>query len=313
VLAAFIVSAAAHVPATLSAQEKTLQPGVAYFDAEKYVEFTPGSLPIVLTSPHGGALKPKEVANRTEGVLGADRNTQELTREIQAEFLRRTGRPPHVIISLLHRSKLDPNREIKEAAQGDPRAEKAWHNFHNSIRAAVRNAVETHGFAFLIDIHGHGHEIDWVELGYGLSSTNLNQSDAKLDESGLDAVSTLNDIATAGHITSFAQVLRGPKSLGALLQARGYRVVPGPRDPGPGKNRYFNGGYIVRTYARDTKGVDGVQIEAHLRGVRDTPAERKAFAKALVDSMILFLEEHYRYAIVPASKASSGSPVAATP
>lgn len=297
-----------------SAQTKTLKPGTAYIDPDKYVEFQPGALPIVLTSPHGGRSKPNKVADRTKGVLGADTNTQELTRAIQAEFIRRTGLPAHTVISLLHRSKLDPNREIKEAAQGDPEAEKAWHLFHNSIKAALRTAVQTHGFAFIIDIHGHGHEIQRLELGYSIDGGRFNQTDTELDRDNLGPASTLNDLMASGRAPSFAQLMRGPDSLGALLEARGFRSVPGPRDPGPKRFPYFNGGYISRTYARDVPGVDGVQIESHFRGVRATPEDRRQFAEALVDTMIVFLERHYRYSIVPAKfTPAPGAPAPVQP
>ena len=37
----------------------------------------------------------------------------------------------------LHRSKLDPNREIIEAAQGDPESERAWWEFQTFIEEAT--------------------------------------------------------------------------------------------------------------------------------------------------------------------------------
>lgn len=271
-------------------------PGQTYLDRDKFIEWQFGDLPIVLTAAHGGHLKPKHVRSRTDGVLGADVNTQELTRAIAAEFLRRTGRPPHLILALLHRSKLDANREIDEAAQGDPLAQKAWHHFHTGVRTSLQHATEAHGFAFIIDIHGHAHPTEWIELGYGIGTRDLNRPDASLDSAAVATTSTLNDLAAAKPTRSFAELLRGPRSLGALLVAHGYRSVPSPSDPGPKSARYFNGGYIVRAYGRDMPRVDGVQIEAHFKGVRATPAEREAFARALVDAVLTFLAEHYGYA-----------------
>lgn len=37
---------------------------------------------------------------------------------------------PHLIINELHRSKLDPNREIEQAAQNNTYAENTWHKIH---------------------------------------------------------------------------------------------------------------------------------------------------------------------------------------
>lgn len=292
---ALLLALAGTLHATPAPTASAPVPGQSFSDRDHFVEWLIGDLPVVLTAPHGGRAKPAAISDRTEGVLGGDTNTQELTRAVAAEFLRRTGRPPHAVLSLLHRSKLDPNRELKEAAQGDPVAEQAWRLFHLRIRSALQSSLQAHGFAFLVDLHGHAHENDWLELGYGLSSVQLNQSDAALDAAGLGPISTINDLAVAEHAHSFAALLRGPRSFGALLTARGYRAVPSPPEPGPQKARYFNGGYIVRTYGRDVLHVDAVQIEAHYKGVRSSPQEREAFARALVDALLTFLREHYHY------------------
>ena len=52
----------------------------------------------------------------TEGATEIDANTQELARAVADEFYTRTGHRVHLIASHLHRIKLDPNREIVEAA-----------------------------------------------------------------------------------------------------------------------------------------------------------------------------------------------------
>jgi N-formylglutamate amidohydrolase len=264
-------------------------PGQATFTANRYVESVSGDLPIVLTAPHGGALKPDSIANRKEGVLGADLNSLELARALAAELFARTGRHPALVASHLHRSKLDPNREIKEAAQGDPTAESAWRDFH---------AVARHGFAFLIDLHGHSHPIARLELGYALDSAQLNRPDATFDASGLITLSTLRDLhARSGPALAPSALIRGPRSLGALYQAAGLRAIPSPQEPQPGANPFFAGGYIVRTYAAapDTPKVDGLQIETYRIGVRDTSENRARFARLTVDVLTPFLREHYAF------------------
>ncbi len=54
----------------------------AVFGTQRYVEYIPGELPLVISAPHGGLLKPKSVADRTYGVVDADANTQDLARRI---------------------------------------------------------------------------------------------------------------------------------------------------------------------------------------------------------------------------------------
>jgi hypothetical protein len=279
------------------------QPGKSYFGTNRYVEYIAGDLPIVLTSPHGGRLRPDALPDRNEGVVDMDLNTQELARAIAGELFARTGHHAHLIANQLHRRKLDPNREIKEAAQGNPGAELAWREFHADIEEALAAAVAAHGFAFLIDVHGHAHPIARIELGYGLGAAQLNQSDAKFDQSDFAAISTLADLH-ARFGGSGATLIRGPRSLGDFFSDRGIRAVPSPKDPQPGKNPFFAGGYIVVHHAGGVKTpkVDGVQIETYRVGIRDTAENRQRFAKIAVDVLTLFLHERYQFELSAPAK-----------
>ncbi|MBL9200729.1 MAG: N-formylglutamate amidohydrolase [Opitutaceae bacterium] len=273
------------------------KPGQSYyFSFDPYVEYVAGDLPIVLTSPHGGRLKPDTIRNRTKGVTDMDVNTQELARAVLDALHALSGRHAHLVASHLHRSKLDPNREIVEAAQGDPMAERAWREFHDTVRLAIDSAVARHGFAFLIDLHGHAHPIPRLELGYALSTRQLNVPDAEFDRSGVIAVSTLRDLH-ARRGGSAAALLRGPRSLGALFAARGLRAIPSPAEPQPEGHPYFNGGYIVRRHAAapDTPKVDGLQIECPRAGVRDTAEARARFANITAEVLAVFLQENHDF------------------
>jgi N-formylglutamate amidohydrolase len=285
--------------ALLRAADKV--PGQSYFGTNRHIEYLAGDLPIVLTVPHGGRAAPEHLPKRTKGVLEMDANTQELARAFAAEIHRQTQGHAHVIFSLLHRSRLDPNREIKEAAQGNPGAELAWREFHAAIEGALAAAVARHGFAFLIDLHGHAHPIPRLELGYSLNARKLNVSDAAFDASGAISASSLRDLHAARG-GSAATLLRGPRSLGAQLSERGLRAVPSPAEPGPGDNPFFSGGYITSTHATApaTLKVDGVQIECPRPGVRDTAENRARFARIATESILVFLRDHYAYE--PAAK-----------
>lgn len=268
----------------------------AQFGTAKYVEYRPGEMPLVLTSPHGGSLTPGSIPDRREGVTSKDVFTQELTLALSDALYAATGRRPHVILSHLHRRKLDPNREIKEAAAGQPAAEQAWREFHDFIRRANAAAVSRHGFAFLVDIHGHAHPIPRVELGYALNNAQLNPDDRAFDASKVVSVSSLRDLhARIGG--SAADLIRGPRSLGTLLAERGIRAVPSRPEPRPENHPYFSGGYIVQAHARaaDTPKVDGVQFEHPRPGVRDTAATRSRYAAIAAEVLLIFLRERYGY------------------
>lgn len=277
-------------------------PGQSYFGTDRFIEYLAGDLPIVIASPHGGRLKPAGVPNRSGGVSDMDANTQELARAVGDEFFARTGHRVHLIASHLHRAKLDPNREIKEAAGGHPVAERAWTEYHAAIEGALAAAITRHGFAFLIDLHGHGHPIPRLELGYALDAKQLNRSDAAFDSSGLITLTTISDLQKRLG-GSAAALLRGPRSLGDLFASRGLRATPSPQDPQPGDGPFFSGGYTVRRHAGgNTPQVDGLQIECHRAGVRDTPEHRAKFAKIAAEVLTLFVEEHYPFKFPVAKK-----------
>ncbi len=266
------------------------------FGTERYVEYIPGDLPVVFTSPHGGTMRPEGLPDRKEGVVVSDTNSQQLARALVDALWAQTGRRAALIASHLHRRKLDPNREIKEAAQGNVIAERSWQEYHGFITEALAAAVARHGFAFVVDIHGHAHPIARVEIGYNLNAAQLNQEDAAFDRSDFAAISSLRDLhrRLAG---SSADLIRGPRSVGALFAQQGVRAVPSPSEAGPGDNPFFAGGYTVQRHASDasTPKVDGLQFETPRPGVRDTPENQARFAKATAAVLTTFFKERYHY------------------
>lgn len=290
-----LVSASSARSATAPSAAAEPIPGQSLFGTDRFIEYRVGDLPLVITSPHGGHLKPDSIKSRSSGTLGGDLNTQELAFALADAFFARTGHRLHLVASHLQRAKLDPNREIKEAADGHPLAERAWTEYHGAIERALAAAVARHGFAFLVDLHGHAHPIDRLELGYALDAKQLQPPDAAFDAAGLIAVSTLSDLhARLGG--SAAALLRGPGSLGDLFAARGLRATPSPREPQPGDGPFFSGGYTVRRHAGGpTPKVDGLQIECPRNGIRLTAADRTRFAAVAAEVLTLFIEAHYPY------------------
>lgn len=285
-------------------------PGQAYFGRNEYVEYIAGDLPIVLSAPHGGYLKPAEIPDRTWGITGQDRRTQELARAISDAIHERTGHYAHIIICHLHRSKLDANREIVEAAQGNSHARQAWYEYHDFIDSAKQTVAMSYGRGFYMDLHGHGHEFQRLELGYLLSSSDLSLSDGQLEQAVYIDKSSVRTLAMEADV-GFAALLRGSTSLGGLLAERGIPGVPSPTYPDPGGLPYYNGGYNTRRHgSRDGGPISGVQIEAHWTGLRDDAVNREAFAVALAESLELYLEQHYKIDVPGAMLLARGSPAA---
>jgi hypothetical protein len=267
--------------------------GTRYLGRNTYAEYRAGTLPLIISAPHGGTIVPSEIPDRTFGVVARDRNTDELAIAVANAIQSRFGERPHLIVSQLHRSKLDPNREIVEAAQGDPLAEQAWREFHGFIEHARARVLETHGEGFYLDLHGHGHPIQRLELGYLLNAQELARSDAELDQGSWAADSSIRALVDRSGV-AFSALLRGPESLGSLLEDRGYSTTPSDVQPDPGDNPFFSGGYnTARHGSRDGGSISGIQIEAQFDGVRDTPASREAFAAALATALEAYLGRWY--------------------
>jgi len=274
-------------PSTGQPPGVSVVPGVPQFGRNNYIEFVPGDLPVVLSVPHGGALTPADIPNRT-GTTTTDLNTIELVRAVSQALQVRTGRAPHVVLCHLRRTKLDANRDLGDAAQGNAQAEQAWREYHGFIDQATRLALARGGVGFYIDLHGHGHDKARLELGYLLSASELDQPDSTLD--GYQSRSSLREIAMPAG--GFARILRGPVSLGAWFEERGIPAVPSPSTPSPGSDPYFEGGYSTERHT--IGGVAGLQLESHLAGVRDTETNRQAFAATLAIVLERFFTEHYR-------------------
>jgi Secretion system C-terminal sorting domain len=279
----------------LSAQYIT---GTTYYGTNQYVEYRAGALPIIISAPHGGSLEPTNIPDRTCAACTVvrDLNTKELAIAIHTAITNTFGCPPHLIISNLHRKKLDPNREIVEAAQGIPAAEVAWREFHGFITSARNAVISSQKRGILIDIHGHGHTIQRLELGYLLEVSDLQQSDSALSaQTHVDESSIRRLVADNLARRNLAQLVRGSQSLGTLMATANYPSVPSAAMLTPNTGEpYFNGGYITDVYgSRNNSAVDAIQIETHYTGVRDNATNQANFGRQLAAALKTFLTQHY--------------------
>ena len=266
-------------------------PGQSYYGRNNYIEYIAGTVPIILTVPHGGSLTPSEIPDRTWGTMVSDTNTDELARTFCGEFYNETGRHPHIILCNLKRTKLDVNREISEAAQTNEWAEHAWREWHNCINTAKDLVIMQAGAGVYIDLHGHGHAIQRLEFGYSLSDSLLQLNDADIEN-----YKDFSSIRTLAYTTngSFAELLRGQNSFGGPMEARGFASVPSPQYPNAGGDPYFTGGYNTQQHGSQHGGrISGFQIECNYTGVRDTEANRIFTAQAMTESLIIYLSTHF--------------------
>lgn len=269
-------------------------PGDVYYGRNNYITYYPGDLALIFSAGHGGALTPGEIPDRTYGTTVTDSKTKETALAIRDAVYEFTGRYPHVIISNLKRTKLDPNREIVEAAQGNQWAEQAWNEYHDFIEIAKDSVTKQHGKGFYVDVHGHGHSIKRLELGYLLSATDLNKLDSQLNGQTYINKSSVRALGTESP-DSFSEVIRGPESIGTLFEDRGIPAIPSTNQPNPGSgNPYFTGGYSTKRHgSRDGGTVSGLQIEAHYSGIRNSASNRANYAAVMTEVLDIYFREHF--------------------
>lgn len=288
-----------------AARAQTYVPGSSYFGRSNYVQYIAGDLPIIISAPHGGALTPAEIPDRVDDgsdpnyTTVTDSNTEETALAFQSVFAATFGHSPHVITMRLRRTKVDANRSLAQGVyQTNTFATQAWNEFQNWINTGSNAAVALSGRGFYIDQHGQGHTIQRLELGYLLSSSQLMNSDATLNSTtyrNQSSIRTLGTLVSNQFAIPFSQILRGSNSFGGLMETRGYDSVPSPLYPDPGSgNPYFDGGYNTDTHTSQSGGpMDGLQIEANLTGVRDTSANRAAYALAVAQSLDFIFTNYY--------------------
>lgn len=201
-----------------------------------------GTLPILLTAPHGGTEAIPGMQNRTGNlaVVTMDARTLEFAEALAGRLKSVLGAEPYVVAARFHRRYIDVNRRANEAFE-DVKAEPYYAAYHNRIRGFVSEIRQKFPRgALLLDIHGQGSDPNTLHRGTANGWT----------------VEKL--IATHG-----AAALIGEKSLFGVFSAKGREVFPpNTRIGNPPEDKRYNGGYTVRTYGSNNRdGIDAIQLE----------------------------------------------------
>ena len=277
---------------------QTFIPGNTYYDSTGYVEYRAGNIPIVLSAPHGGVLEPASIPDRDcpGCIYDKDAWTKPIAEGMYVSILKMMGCYPHLIINLLHRKKFDANRDIGEAADSNLVVEKAWRGYHRFIDSAAAKIVTDYKRGLFLDIHGHGHTVQRIELGYLLSAAELRLPDTSLNKKALTDESSVRTLVT-DNIKGFnhAELLRGSYSFGSLLDQKGFPSVPSLSIPSsPLGDPYFDGGYNTQRHgSRDNdRGIDAIQIELN-QTIRFDSATRERLIDSLATVTNQYLKLHF--------------------
>lgn len=235
-----------------------------------------GTLPIILSAPHGGreslpGVKPRDPDNKTKPayahyggfVLGGDTNTDVMAQAIAAEINRLTGQAPYLVVAKFARRYIDANRPAALALD-DPKAQPIYDHYHRSIGDFIDDLRRRHPSGLLIDVHAQNKDPEVVMRG----THNGRAVWRLLQRAGYPAVT-------------------GPRGLFGQLEAKGFKVYPSNRIPpaGTSEDGGYNGGYTVALYGRQRRnGIDSVQLEFGSRYCRTAVVQdhAKAAAAAIV-------------------------------
>ena len=206
------------------------------------------------------------------------------------------GYSPYIVLNNLHRKKLDLNRTLKESNCGDMKTEACWNLFHNQVDNFRNEIQNKFGTGLVIDIHGHFHEEQRIELEYLLSSSELRMDILNINSSNLKNESSVKNLLDNNFYNlKLSDLLSGEFSMGNLLTFKGYESFPSKDCIAPKEGElYFSGWYNTEVYGSKGNGsVDAIQVELNMNGIRDTEESRSVFSKNFADIIIIFLKTYY--------------------
>jgi hypothetical protein len=123
---------------------------------QKYFEIGTGSVPIILSCPHGGLLKPEFIPDRSNGIIKADTRTFIISKKI-IEDLKLRSINIYYILSKIHRSKIDFNRPPRDDIafnQSSIDAQKIHFLYHSYISKYSQDCISKYNKCLFIDFHG---------------------------------------------------------------------------------------------------------------------------------------------------------------
>ncbi len=132
-------------------------PSAPQVSTSGYIKYWPGTLPIVISVPHDGAVMPPDIPDRTEGVTVRDTYSRALAEAIRAALTKKFGRAPHLIVCEISRKKVDCNRELAKRPRANPARALPRHPLACAPEQANRNRLPP---------ENRGPEVDRPRTGY---------------------------------------------------------------------------------------------------------------------------------------------------
>jgi len=125
-------------------------------NSQQYFDVGLGKVPIVLSCPHGGYKKPKNIPDRLNGVQIPDKNTYVLAKRI-IQVLKEKNINIFYILSKIHRKKVDLNRPPRSFVafeQSSNEAREIHQYYHMKIQDLAQKCLDIYNKCLFIDLHG---------------------------------------------------------------------------------------------------------------------------------------------------------------
>lgn len=226
-------------------------------DNKKYLTYREGKTNILLTAPHGGSIQPISIPRRKYG----NRSRDTYTRTLIQRILELSKDKPYFVFANIHRSRIDLNREIEEACQGNSKMEQVWNDWTRLVKEYQNNIRFYYKKGLYIDIHSHNNS-NQFQIGYGLS---VRDYLALLDDNKIptknSTMHSLKELAPEYYMTEH-NVLFGKYSIPKSLEMFGYKVLIPKND-----KDYLNGGRNIKEFHGD--GIGAMQIECPISVLRN--------------------------------------------
>lgn len=272
-------------------------PGFSYYGVNQYIEYIAGDMPIIIVAPHAGGLVPANLPNIN--TRGTDNGTMELALFMADSLHLKTGGcRPHIIINHLKPSKLNPVHSASDSttsAGTNPLALQALNDFHNFIQIAHTKVSNDWGKGHYFELHGNGTAEEWNMVGLGISKSYLKLTDSVINTRV--NYSTVKNLCTAGG-TNFIEVLKGPTSLGGMLDSLGWKSTTSPNHPSPPDSvTFFYAGQNTWRYGSKNSGtIDATHLESYWKFMV-LSANRSKYSNDLADAMLNFMNIHYGFSV----------------
>ena len=128
---------------------------------DNYITSGQGSIPLIISVPHGGSFMVEGIPDRVDGIHGIDRNTVDIAcylgDKINKLFnLNKENEGfPSYIISKVSRIKIDFNRKESNAFNKESNVAKMiYHFFHKTLLDLISYNLDKFNRSLLVDIHG---------------------------------------------------------------------------------------------------------------------------------------------------------------